>query len=517
MPEMELKLVFDEADLARLRTLPGLRDKLAGAQPARSHAIYFDTPEKYLWKRGLALRVRRTGDVSIQTIKQVGCALLERGEWERRINWDPSDAPPRPDGTMIDETPFADVIDKAVRARLRPTFEVDVQRVAFMVTEGNAAIEVAIDRGRIKSAGAERETLPVSELELELKRGDKQELFTLARELTAHAPLHLSLISKAERGRRLVDGLWGHPAKASSPRLEADMTGEQAFSAICRACLNDFMLNAAVLTSKSSPDPVEAIHQGRIALRSLRAALALFKPMARDDAFARMNDELRRLARLFGEARDRDIMLANAPETSRAASAAAANDFSTWLEHRRLAAREAAREAVQSERWRIFLIDFSEWIDCGAWRRRPSGHHLEPVAQFIRRRLKKRLAALLREARDLAELDAGAQHAVRIAAKKLRYMAQFFVGVSGVADRKRMKRLLGGLDKLQSCLGVLHDDEASLTAARIDIGLWRAEVGDVGPLALEAAARWTTPKEDGKKWLEQALEAYSEVAEAEPF
>lgn len=514
MPEMELKLIVDEADFPKLRTLPGLRDELAGAQTARSHAVYFDTPERDLWKRGLTLRLRRTGDVLIQTIKEEGFALLERGEWERQIDPGPSGAPPRPDGTMIDETPFADLIDEALRARLHPMFEVNVERVAFPITAGEAEIEVAIDHGQIKRAQAGGQALAVSELELELKRGDKREVFALARKLTAQAPLQLSLISKAERGQRLADRSWGRPAKASSPRLSADMTGEQAFSSICRTCLHDFMLNAAALmsTSNPDPDPVEAIHHGRVALRRLRAALALFKPMVRDDAFVRMNDELKRLARILGEARDRDVMLASAPEIS-----PAANDFSTWLEHKRLAARETACKSMQSERWRIFLIDFSEWIECGAWRSRPSGHRKEKMTRFIRKRLKKRRAALLRQGRDLAKLGPHARHEVRISAKKLRYMAQFFADVSGVARRKHMKRLLGSVDQLQYSLGVLHDEEARLTAAQTDVSLWRAEGGGLDPLALEAAERWMTPKGDGKKWLDQAIEAYAELVEADPF
>jgi hypothetical protein len=59
----------------------------------RLTASYFDTPDKYLWRRGLSLRIRRTKQGRVQTLKQEKSSALDRGEWEEQIG---QDVPERP-------------------------------------------------------------------------------------------------------------------------------------------------------------------------------------------------------------------------------------------------------------------------------------------------------------------------------------------------------------------------------------------------------------------------------------
>ncbi len=419
------------------------------------------------------------------------------------------------DFAMLEETPLAGIIDEAMRARLDRRFEVEVERAAFPLAKAGATIEIAIDRGEIRGASARDKQIGVFELEIELKSGDRRAAFALARELAAQAPLHLSLISKAERGQLLVAGALGRPKKASAPRLADDMSSTQAFSAICRACLHDFMLNAAGLTAGPDNDPIEAVHQGRIALRRLRAALALFRPIIRDNSFARMNAELKWLAGVFGAARDRDVMSLNVASTDRF-RADDGKDFFTWFEDRRLAARRAVVRATRSKRWRIFLIDFCEWIDGGAWRESVGGRK-DDMRRFVRKRLKKRLDALLEKGRGLESLAPEARHKAQIIAKKLRYAAQFFARLPQVADRGQMDQLLSGLDELQAALGELQDEQARLAAARADIISWRKGAGEVNSAAIAAAERWASPALDGDKQLNKAVGAYTKLAKAKPF
>src|SRR5271166_4602991 len=298
MPETELKLMIAKAELAKLEKLPLLREGIGKTRRRRLKSAYFDTRKWDLWKQGISLRIRHGNGALIQTLKQESFSVVDRGEWERPIDQSRSSALVHAnlpnsgamaeggetglaavdvatiDFAMLEETPLAGIIDEAMRARLDRRFEVEVERAAFSMAKAGATIEIAIDRGEIRSASTPDKRIGVFELEIELKSGDRRAAFALARELAAQAPLHLSLISKAERGQLLVAGAWGRPKKASAPRLADDMSSTQAFSAICRACLHDFMLNAAGLTAGPDNDPIEAVHQGRIALRRLRAALA---------------------------------------------------------------------------------------------------------------------------------------------------------------------------------------------------------------------------------------------------
>ena len=53
----------------------------------------------------------------------------------------------------------------------------------------------------------------------------------------------------------------------------------------------------------------EGVHQIRVAVRRLRAALALFEPHLHPATLSGLNDELRRFGSIFGQARDWDVFV----------------------------------------------------------------------------------------------------------------------------------------------------------------------------------------------------------------
>ena len=511
MPETELKFLIAEADLPKLGKLAALREGMKDARAQQSRTIYFDTDRRDLWKRGFILRIRSAGGRLIQTIKQEQASLVERGEWEREIKPPLAGAPLRPDLAMIEDTPLAEAIDRSIRDSLRPAFEIDVERTAFLWRDGRTLIEIVIDRGAIHEVAARGQTLRISELELELKRGDVEAAFVLARTLAAQAPLRLSIISKAERGQRLTARAIASPAKASAPRLSRDMTITAAFMTIAHACLHDFMLNADAL---EGADPIEAVHQGRVALRRLRAALALFRPVRRD-GYARMNASLKWLADIFGAARDRDILSDGAIEPT--LCPVDATDFAQWREARRLAAHKAVRAAVRSKRWRVFLVNFCEWLEDAARTPPPPDEREDAMIRFARKRLKQRLNAIVAAPQDLASLDMVALHKLRIRAKKLRYMAQFFADVPGVADPKQLKRLLDRLDGLQSALGDMRDEAARRIGGEAELRFWRSEAGRADAAPPAAPALVVAPIEVDEKNLGKAMKAFAELVRIDPF
>jgi inorganic triphosphatase YgiF len=513
MSETEIKFLVGEADFRRLWIHPVLLNRIKSARTHHSKATYFDTANQDLRKAGLSLRIRRSGGHLIQTLKQDQSSLIERGEWEREIEAPADGERLRLELDMIDDTPVAGTIGDAVRAGLKPVFEIDLERTVFPWIIGDALIEVALDQGEIRAIGARGPGLRISEVELELKRGGQAAAFALARALAAQAPLLLSLISKSERGQLLLLGAAASPAKPSEPRPRANATMRAGFRTICRACLHDLMLNVAAL---DGADPVEAVHQGRVALRRLRAALALFKPFGTSSDYSKMTSQLTWMARVFGAARDRDVMGAASPSPPEPPASGAAGDFSRWLEARRLAAHEAVREAVRSERWRMFLIDFCEWIEDGPWLE-PSPDDRHELSRFVRKELCRRRRALLPRARALQSLDRDAQHKMRIKAKKLRYMAQFFAGLPGVAARRPMKRFLTSLNKLQSALGDLRDVEERRRMTEAEMRLWRSAAGTVEAPPLATVGRSAARvRQDGES-LGQALEACARLIRTDPF
>ena len=106
------------------------------------------------------------------------------------------------------------------------------------------------------------------------------------------------------------------------------------------------------------------------------------------------------------------------------------------------------------------LLDVAEWVETGPWTNdavaradteRPVEEHAAEVLAKFRKQVRKK-------GRDLRELNARARHKLRIRAKKLRYMIEFFVGVfPGHKNAKRREAALTSLKTLQDTLGSLND------------------------------------------------------------
>jgi triphosphatase len=86
--EAELKLLAPAGTLEQLREAPTIARYARDTGSARQlEAVYYDTPDRALFGNGLSLRVRRSGDGFIQTLKR-GPAQGEpfvRAEWESEV------------------------------------------------------------------------------------------------------------------------------------------------------------------------------------------------------------------------------------------------------------------------------------------------------------------------------------------------------------------------------------------------------------------------------------------------
>ena len=505
-PEIELKFLFAERDGAKVKALVLAASGARQVTHQRLRTIYFDTPNQDLWNHGFAVRVRAIGESHVQTVKRIASSRIQRDEWEAQIGR------PELDLGSIKNTPLARLAGKpSIRRAMRPAFEVDVERTSFMLESGTGRIEASVDQGAIEANG---EKLGVGELVLQLKSGGRSALFNLARVFMSQAPLHPSLIGKAERGRLLAGGTWGRAASSSKPRLAKDMTCRLAFQEICQTCLHDFHLNLPGL--KEAGD-VEALHQGRIAIRRLRAAMALFKPMVFDIAYRRLRGELKWLAGLFGAARDMDVLRANLPPPAPDDQASMrAGDLARDCEAKRFRAHQAAVEALDGERARTLQLDLAAWIADGRWHRQSSGIAEEPIPRYAGARLRKRRGNLVKQGAGLAKLGSGARHQIRIEAKKLRYMAEFLGDVPGVAkDHNRLKELINCCEKLQAALGAVRDGEAVAEFMENEVGAGAAN--GLTKAAILPAGPPSRPKGGIAKELQKAVRSYSKLAAIEPF
>jgi triphosphatase len=454
--EIELKFTAPKEILPRLQhRVPA---KIArGARSKSLVSVYFDTDKLKLHKCGLTLRVRSDGEHRVQTIKAGnGQAITTRGEWEREIRSD------QPDFKAARGTPVEKILrKKKLRAAIKPIFETRVMRTTYPVKVGRSLIEVAFDHGKIDAGN---ESAPLAEVELELKRGRPADLFQFAKTIAHKAPLELALISKAERGYRLLAGAPTAPSKAVAVALTPEMSSSQAFQAIARGCLRQLTDNVPVLRQGDA----EGLHQARVAVRRLRAAMSLFGEMLRDEGTQAIKNELKWLMSEFGPAREMDVLvggLAQASETKFWPPDTLPKDLqglAKELERKRRDAFERARAAVGSKRFRLLLIDLAAWIEAGDWLEPndPLTHvqSERPIVEFAADELDRRWKKIRKRGRKLRNLDPQRRHKLRIQVKKTRYAAEFFAGAfsSRKADARR-RTFLNRIEPLQDCLGDLND------------------------------------------------------------
>jgi triphosphatase len=504
--ETELKFLISDDNLQNIKSLVS---SVKGASPShRQHleALYFDTQQQDLWKSGFTLRVRTNGKSHVQTVKRIVSSHVQRQEWEAEVK-----------GTSVEleqikNTPLAPLIAKPrIRRDLGPAFKIDIERTSWMLDAEAAQIEASLDRGFIE---ANDKRLSVCELELELKRGDRLGLFALARTFVSRAPLHPSLLSKGERGHLLAQGQWGHAIKVSGLHLEKEMTSRQAFQKIFHTCLHDFQLNQSGFVEFNE---AEAVHQARIAIRRLRAAMVLFRPLVSDLEYRKLLGELKWLAGLLGAARDMDVLAESLPLLATQIQASTQpGELTAHLEAKHHFAHQALVEALESERGRMLLFDLAIWIEDGKWHSQVSGSENDLMTQFVRARLKKRRKKLVEQGTDLINLPPHERHQVRIEAKKLRYMAEFFLDVRGVAkDPKQFKQLIDCCENLQGALGEIRDEEERVAFMEAEAA--ENPANTTAPFPGSFAADGSDYESFIKKQLQRAVRSYKKLVRIQPF
>lgn len=495
--EVELKLEADREGVEALRAHPLLAEALSRAKPKGLNATYFDTPDRRLRKEGVSLRIRRSGRKRIQTVKAadgLAAGLFDRDEWEREVA---SDIPDLSD--LDGAVPV--LAEDGVAAALAPVFTVRVDRTTLDLDRGASRAEVTIDEGVVEAGGR---SAPVVELELELRSGEPADLFGLARDLSQAAPLRLGIRTKAERGYALMENRPLKAVKRSAAHVAPGQTAGEGFQTIARACLAHLLRNEPVLRAARDPD---AVHQMRVAMRRLRAAITLHKAILDDGRRAAVAAEVKWTAGELGEARDTDVFIAR---TARPASEAHPDDADLArlladLEGQRERAYAAALAAIGSPRFRAMLLDVAEWIEVGPWLSGENPDRDGPVEAFAAGVLRRRAKRILRAGRDLADLDPEPRHELRIEVKKLRYAVEFFApAFEGRKAEKRRKAYLEALERLQEHLGDLND--VAVGRARL-AGAGGPE--RLGPLLFGEA--------DERRVLKEAVEAFEDFADARPF
>ena len=477
--EIELKLVVEPDRLAEFNEAPIIADH-ARSRGSRKHfkTVYYDTPDRKLRREGLSLRVRQSGARFTQTVKtECGEDPLTRGEWEASV---PSIAP-----DVALAAPFipAKLLAELDRQPLEAVFTSDIHRHQRLVDLPSGTVEVAFDHGFLKAG---ERTLPVSEIELELKAGNAGAIYELALGLAEQGPVRPSIQAKSERGFDLAENAPPTAPKPRKLRLDPLVPLDDALTRILRACLHHLLQS---LPAAEDGRDLEGVHQLRVALRRLRSALHLMSSVSSLSKLEMLRSEAKWLASSLSAAREWDIFQSQTlPGIAKACPSVTGFDaLEEVAQRRRMAAYHKVRFVLGDRRCATFLLSLGAWIEARGWRSDISSENLSeltgPALAFAQSTLAALHAKVIKRGRHLKTMNPEERHRLRLAVKKLRYGTDFLLPLCG--EGKAVKRYRERLSELQEELGS-YNDMATTGSLLSGLGMETAD----SRIAAAAIAGW---------------------------
>jgi len=449
--EIELKLLTDKKTARRVWSHPAIKSLIQG--PARTRHIkttYFDTLKCDLLKHHCALRVRAVGNQFEQHLKTAGESkggIFHRQEWQMPLSG------PNPDFTQYKGKQF-DFL-KPYAEKVCPIFESDMERMDALLVCDNFTIEIAVDIGVVRSFDAQgnpdKET-PLTEIELELKSGNARHIHEIAHKLAETLPVRLGWQSKAQRGYNLCLDRVPSASSMTKIKFTKECSHKQALGIFLGDCLSQLLANSANIEEKAD---IEAIHQARVACRRIRAGLSLVQPFLSADEFKTMRAGFRNLAANMGPIRDIDVLLTetlppvlDSEDTPQTIKSSLYKIIESGHRRRATLLRSAQKQMKSPETARLFLklALLSDSL--------VKNHNEVGIEDHAIKLLRKRYKPIEKGHKILLERDLVGCHNLRLAAKKLRYIAEIYAPLTG---NKSLKAYGKALSKIQQSLGEIND------------------------------------------------------------
>ena len=293
------------------------------------------------------------------------------------------------------------------------------------------------------------------------------------------------------------------PARTPNRRRAAavaDADCATAFQAVALGCV------AAIEANHGSAcaGDAEAVHQIRVAITRLRAAVAFFAPIVVDAEWLRLKKEIAWLNGPLGAARDSDVVV----EYSRR------KRYCAWtqrmigprLDERQMRDHRRLVRCLRSARTQRLVTALAGWIRRGAWLERYGrSQNKEALQGYCTRELGRWHKRLIRKGRHLKTLGASPRHRLRIKAKRLRYMLEALKETEALRGRDEWQRLHRPAKQLQRTLGDLRDLKRF------------ADHADTSPSASGKGAKTHPPayRHRTEKLLDAAIAAYRDLKNAE--
>ncbi len=497
MIETEIKFAITADEAARLLASRAI----SRLEPESKHvtSTYYDTRQHQFRRMGAALRVRSKGDRFEQTIKVPADGPIGMQNFEEFTVPLP-DATPRLE--LFDDAIIRRISNRRKRLNLLPQFTTDVTRTTAVLTHRKARFEMAVDVGEIRNHGATARSEPITEVEFEMIKGSPVAMLDRVAALAERFDMSLRYATKAQRGYALArPSLRPKPTKAGKVSLPPDLTVGEAFQHIVGEALSQLYANRAP-TLAGEPG---GIHQSRVSIRRIRAALRAFKRVLPYDKRKAFNGELRWFQQRMGPARDWHVFLDETVPNLRKADVDV--DYAALARVAKAERKRATDEAIEvldSRRYTRLMLQFQRWML--TLEKDGSDEMKGSLHDFALAVFRKTRRDLLVDTRPLFRFSADDLHAVRKKGKKARYATEFFAHLWA---GENVKPYLDIMEDLQDRLGEAND----ATVARHLMAT--VPLDSLSPETIMEVGKWSDKRI--KTCIKSAQPLWRKLQRAKPF
>ena len=247
------------------------------------------------------------------------------------------------------------------------------------------------------------------------------------------------------------------PARTSSRRKAAALAGLDCAAAFQKMTLDCVAAIKAHHSSACAGD-AEAVHQIRVAITRLRAAVAFFAPIVVDAEWRRLKQEIAWLNGSLGPARDSDVVVEYARR--KRYRAWSQRMIGERLDQRQIRDHRRLVRCLRSVRTQRLITAMTGWIRQGPWLERYKRRKdAEALQAYCAGELSRWHARLVRKGRRLKTLGASRRHRLRIKAKRFRYMLEALTETVSLRGLGEFHRLHRPAKRLQRALGDMRDIE----------------------------------------------------------
>ena len=295
-----------------------------------------------------------------------------------------------------------------------------------------------------------------------------------------------------------------HPTGTSSRRKAAEAAGLDCAAAFQKMALGCVAAIKSHHASACAGD-AEAVHQIRVAITRLRAAVAFFAPIVVDAEWLRLKQEIAWLNGPLGAARDSDVVVEYARRKRYRAWAQAM--LGEQLKQRQMQDHRHLVRSLRSARTQRLLAAMARWIRQGAWLARyKQRKDAEALQSYCVSELQRWHERLIRKGHRLKTLGASRRHRLRIKAKRFRYMLEALTETVALRGRDEFRHLHPPAKRLQRALGDMRDLERF------------ADLADGSPPAEKGKRGRKHPpgyRDRREKLLDAAIAAHRDLTDAE--